>query len=400
MLWAKKHSPKTLAEIAGNDDAKEDASRWALEFERGKKEKPLLLHGPPGVGKTALAEALASEMGWSIIEANASDLRDAETMQKLFGLSSSSKGLLGTRRLLLIDEVDAARDRGEFAAIAQIIRESSQPIVFTANDLWEQSLSPIRMLCKPVEFKKVNAKSTAEVLKRIAKKEGVQAREEDIEKISKNCAGDVRAAINDLQASCGDGTCEIAVSAREREKNVFEAVRGVLKAEKFNDALGAFEGVDEEPGTFLLWLEENVPNEYENAEEVARAFEALSRADVYLGRVRKTRDWGFLRFARAVMLGGVALAKDKKYYKFARYAFPSAIRSLSSSRKSRELLKKAALKAGAKTHLSSREAKKSLLPFLWNGEEVAEYFGFDEDELKHLSETYGFGKARRSGKRK
>ncbi len=400
MLWAKKYSPKTLAEIAGNDDAKQEAAKWALEFERGKKEKPLMLHGPPGVGKTCLAEALAAEMGWGIIEANASDLRDAETMQKIFGLSSSSKGLLGTTRLLLIDEVDAARDRGEFQAIAQIIRESSQPIVFTANDLWEQRLSPIRMLCKPVEFKKVNAKSAAEVLKRIAATEGVHAGEEAIEKISKNCAGDVRAAINDLQASCGDGTCEIAVGEREREKNVFEAVRNVLKAENFKDAANALEGVDEEPDTFLLWLEENVPNEYENAEEVARAFEALSRADVYFGRVRKTRDWGFLRFARAVMLGGVALAKDRKYYKFARYAFPSAIRSLSSSRKSRELLKKAALKAGGKTHVSAAEAKKSILPFLWNDEEVGEYFGFDEDELKHLSETYEYGKAKRARKKR
>ncbi len=384
------HRPASLSEVAGNDDAKEEALKWAREFERGKIEKPLILHGPPGVGKTGLAEALANDMGWGIVEANAGDLRDAETMQKIFGLSSSSAGLLGTRRLLLIDEVDAARDRGEFQALSQIIRETSQPIIFTANDLWAQSISTIRLACKPVEMKKVNARSVAEALKRVAKTEGASISEEEVMRIARDCAGDLRAAINDLQAACtGKTACEIATGSREREKGAFDAVRHVLKAETYRDAMEAAEGLDEEPGTLLLWIAENVPNEYETAEEVAAAFDSISRADVFLGRVKKTRDFSLLKYARALLLAGVALAKQRKYYKFSRYGFPSAIRSLGASKKSRELLKNAALAVGSRTHTSAREAKKSVLPFLSPTAQAAEYYGVDQEDLKQATAHFG-----------
>ncbi len=400
MLWTKKYAPKTLDGVAGNDEAREELLRWAREFERGKVEKPLILHGPPGVGKTLCAEALALQMGWGLIEANASDLRDAETMNKIFGLGSSSMGLLGGTRLLLIDEIDSAFDRGEFQAITSIIKESKQPIIFTANDLWEQKIAPIRLQCRPIEFKKVNAKSAGDVLKRIAKAEGVDAGEGELERVSKNAGGDVRAAILDFQAACtSGGQCLVATSEREREKGIFDAVRETLKAATYADASRAMELVDEEPSGILLWIEENVPAEYEDAEEVAKAFDCISRADIYLGRVRKTRDWGFLKFARPLMTAGVALSKKQKYYKFSKYSFPSGIRVLSSNRKSRELLKSAALKAGAKTHSSSKEAKKSTMPFLFRSDEVRDYFGLSEEEFDEISKLYAYGRAKERKKK-
>ncbi|MFA6049365.1 MAG: replication factor C large subunit [Candidatus Micrarchaeia archaeon] len=390
MLWSRKHRPQKLSEFCGNEEACEEALKWAREFERGKIEKPLLLHGPSGIGKTCLAETLAKEMGWGVVEANAGDLRDAETMQKIFGISSSSSGLLGVRRLLLIDEVDAARDRGEFQALAQIIRETSQPIIFTANDLWEKSLSAIRLACRPLEMKKVNARSVSEVLKRIAKHEGADISDEEVTAIARGSSGDLRGAINDLQAACsGRGKCEIATGSRERETGAFDAVRHVLKAETYAGAIAAADGLDEEPETLLLWIAENVPNEYEDAGEVARAYGAISRASVFFGRVKKTRDWGFLKYARSQMLAGVALAKAGKYYKFSKYGFPSAIRSLGASKKSREILKSASKAVGAATHSSAKKARQGTLPFLAPSASAAARFGLEEEDLKQATSSYG-----------
>ncbi len=398
MLWTEKHAPQNLNEVAGNELARQDLEKWALEFDRGKTGKPVILHGPSGTGKTAIAHALAKQHGWAVIELNASDMRGADVVDKIAGATAGSKGLFGETRLILIDEVDSVADRGEYPALLRVLRAASQPILLTADDYWNPKLSAIRLSCKPIELKKVNSSSIYEALERIAKKEGVEAGELARE-ISKNAAGDLRGAINDFQACAGG---KFVVSGRERRQNMFEAVRRVLKATKMQEAADVADTVDEKIEAFLMWIDENISNEYEDAEEVATAYAWLSRADVFLGRIRKTRDWGFWKYAKALGLGGVAMAKKRPYYKFAKYGFPTELKSLGASRASRAALKKALLKIGAKTHSSGRKAREETAPFLVPG--AAQYFGLEEDEESVLSELYkngghDGGKEKRQGQR-
>lgn len=373
MPWTLKYAPKTVDEIAGNDDAKAAVKKWALDWSRGKKQKPLLLYGPCGTGKTALAYALAGEMGWTIVESSSSDVRNEKSLQRRFG-GGATTGLFGMR-LLLIDDLDAVFDRGEVPALVELLSESTQPILLCANDFWTPNLAKIRVECAKAEFKKISKTTVKSVLKKIAAGEGLAVNAEldkRFEEIADYCSGDLRAAIIDFQS----GT----VSDREREEDVFKSLVSVFKG-SFNDALKA---EPEDLDFFLRWVEENIPAEYETPEDISRAFDAFSRADVFKGRIMKRQDYGMLKFVRAMGLGGVAAAKKTPYRKFSKYEFPSVIRMLSSSKRERGFLKAISSKMSDQLHCSPAEALETLL---FVPEKIAHSAGgLSEDEQAFLKD--------------
>ena len=382
MLWTLKYSPRTVADFIGNDDAKQEILKWASSIENGTKEKPLLISGPPGTGKTAIARALAVQMGWEIVESDASRLRSASDIKEVLGASANYGSLFGFRRLLIIDEIGSTSDRGSASALATLAKESSQPIIFIANDAWDDAVKPLRFLTKPVELKKLNSRSIGAALRKIAKSEGLPDGEYSDE-IAKASSGDMRAAIIDLQSHQGKS----GYGVRERESGMFDVVRKVLKAESFAEAMKSADGVDEEISFIIAWLCENVPIEYENPEEVAAAMDALSKSDVFLGHVRKSNDYSFWKYARAIALTGTALSKNAKYFKFVKYGFPSRLSKMSSSRGTRAALKSAGAKAGAIVHTSSKRARKDILPYI--SKDQANGFALEKEEIAAIEDAYG-----------
>ena len=383
MLWTDKYSPKKLDEIAGNEEAKQELLKWALEFEKVGKAKPVLLSGPVGVGKTTLARCLALQMGWEMVESDASRIRSAKEIKDVLGASAGYSTLWGSRRLVVVDEIGTTSDRSSAGALVSLAKESSQPLLFIANDPYEKGVSPLRFLTKPVDLRKVNSRTIAALLKKIARAEGMPEGEY-LGRIAASCGGDVRAAITDLQSLRGfEGQVE---GFREREEDVFEAIRKTLKAESYAEAVSAADGLDQEISAIVLWLSENVPIEYELPQEVARAFEALSEADIFLGAVRRSSSYSFWRYARVLALAGTALAKEKKYFKFSKYAFPSRMRRRSASAAA---LKQAAIKVGQKTHSSSRRARRDTLPFLASAKSESEFYSLEPEESEAVREVYG-----------
>ena len=66
MLWTDKYRPKTLDEVVGNNKEKALIQKWVDNWKAGNPQKPLLLVGPPGIGKTTLAQIIANEMNSNI----------------------------------------------------------------------------------------------------------------------------------------------------------------------------------------------------------------------------------------------------------------------------------------------------------------------------------------------
>ncbi len=380
LLWNDKYAPLSLSEIIGNEEAITQLKTWALEFERNKPQKPLLLYGPPGTGKTASARALAQEFNWTVIETNASDARDPKALTKVAG--QNGKGLFNEQRLILLDEIDGAFDRGEVPEVVRIIKETKQPIILTANDVWDKHLMNLRSLCKLVEFKKVNMRTIATLLTGIAQKESVTMEKLQIDAIAKNSSGDVRSAIIDLQSG--------GVSTRDREANVFEAVRNVFKTTEYQKSINASEHLDIDLDSFIKWIEENVPVEYEKREDVQKAFDWLSKADIMQGRIRRRQYYGLMKYIRAYSHAGVSLSKKEQYHKFTPYQFPALLRMLSASKAKRAALSSLSSKIAKTLHCSKRKANDNLVllaPILT----LQNSLDLSEEEQLVLKEFSGFG---------
>ncbi len=396
--WTQKYRPKSLEDIVGHTTTIKKIREWAQSWKEGRPKKPLLLHGPPGAGKTTIVETLRKEYGWEILEVNASDTRNKENIEKILGSAATSRTLAGKKRLILIDEVDGLfrQDHGGTRAINRIIKESTNPMVLTANNAYEQKIKTIRTKCTAIELRKVHPSTISKVLAEIAEKEGVKAEKEALKELGKNSNGDVRAAINDFQA-LAQGKEELKkqdlgiMNNRNVEESIFNAVKQILKKKSFEESRESLKNLNENPDFTLKWIDENLPRQYKDKEDLHRGMKTLSKADSYLGRARKGRNYGLWRYASIMMGPGVSLSKKEEYRGYVRYGFPSIIKKLGSTKKERNTRKMIGSKVGKKCHVSTKAAVINYIPLLTQlikKEEEAinltAYFGFNQEELTFL----------------
>ena len=378
MNWTEKYRPKSLKDVIGNKKAKDELLKWAKEWEEGRPtKKAVILYGKPGVGKTTSAYAIANDFNWEIVEMNASDERNREIIRRI-ALSGAINETLtgGKKRLIILDEADnlyeKAGDYGGKRAIVETIRVTKQPIVLIANDYYELikgSGQELKNICKAIEFKKVGKKEIVALLRKICQIEGIEVDIEVLNTIAMRCDGDVRSAINDLQSIAYEKKItRDAISHlgyRDREREIFIGLHRILRANDLRTAIREAWRLDESPDNLLLWIDENLPIEYKHRDDLARAYEYLSRADVFLGRVWRRQYYGLWGYATELMTGGVAIAKKHEYRGFTAYHFPKWLRSMARSKQYRHLRMNLAKKLGKFIHCSSKKAYE-LLPMFAN----------------------------------
>ena len=89
--WAEKYRPKSLSDIIGNTKVINDLKSWAGSWGEKMVKRGVILSGPPGCGKTSAAIALANDMGWEVIELNASDARSGAVIEGSTNKGSGAK---------------------------------------------------------------------------------------------------------------------------------------------------------------------------------------------------------------------------------------------------------------------------------------------------------------------
>jgi replication factor C large subunit len=392
-LFTDKYVPNNFEEFIGNVEIVDRVIAWADSWKNGVNQKPILLFGNPGTGKTALALLIAKQMNWQLFEMNASDLRDKESIEKIAGAATSNSTLFGSKRLILLDEIDSlsSQDRGGGSAILSILKEANNPIILTANDAYEKKLVSIRANCEVLEFKKINYLSIAKRIREICAIEKIEFEDEAVKELAKNCSGDFRSALLDAQSLSPKITLDNvkSISFRERKEKIFPVMAKIFKGKNISEIKEAVDSVDVSLDLLLLWVEENIPRQFDGI-DAASAFEVLSRADIFNGRIMNRQHWGFLKYSIFLSTCGVGLSRRKDYNFFTPMAFPSLLSSLSKSSSVRETRKDIAAKVGEKIHCSKNQVLQDFYYFLllFKNEKYSvpfSYsFGFDEKEVAFL----------------
>jgi replication factor C small subunit len=239
--WIEKYRPHLLTDVVGQPEIIKRLTGYA----QTQNLPHLMFSGPAGVGKTSSAVALARQLfgtGFerNFLELNASDARGIDVVRTTIKDFARTLAFDSHFKIIFLDESDALTPDAQ-----QALRRTMEKFTKTCRFILSCNYSsriiePIQSRCVVFRFKPLTAPEIKGALEHIAKNEHLALDDDTHKAIQYVSQGDLRKAINVLQAAASTGkkmTTETiyAVSSRAKPEELQHMIRLALDG-KFTEA--------------------------------------------------------------------------------------------------------------------------------------------------------------------
>ena len=314
MMWSEKYRPKNLIEMVGNEEAKELFVKWFGKWMKGTK--PLLLVGPPGIGKTTMATLGAKQFGYDLISMNASDVRSKQKIQEILNPILGNTSVLG-KPMIFIDEVDGIHGRSDFGgveALIDILKEPTVPIILAANSDISDKMKSIKKVTTTVKLRPLPPRLMRLYLEEILKREDASIPIGSMIKMIIDSRGDIRSILNSAQALAGG--FEPQLDKSYETNNVEESLNSFFNAKSPEEAQAILYSLRIDPREKINAFYSSVITSTLPKNVLKEMLDVLSEADMLYGKIMRKQEWRLLRYLDSILLKLYKQGTAVKYSQF------------------------------------------------------------------------------------